>query len=98
MADNDELVAAYKTYLVEFPSKTGNLVNYDTIGRLMEIFQTIRTGSEDSDPRGDEEGQIEDMRRVYAMLRDAETRQSVDFIEEILEKADPKDEQVNQNK
>tara|TARA_B100000287_G_scaffold38116_1_gene34954 strand:- start:9935 stop:10231 length:297 start_codon:yes stop_codon:yes gene_type:complete len=98
MTKNDKLIGAYRTYIIEFPEKTGNLVNYDTIGRLMEIFQTIRTGSEDSDPRGDQEGQVEDMRRVYAMLRDAETRQSVDFIEEIIEKATPKDVQTNQNK
>ncbi len=80
MTKNDDLAGGYKAYLVEFPSKTGNLVNYETIGRLMEIFRTVRTGSDDASPIGDQEGQMEDMRRVYAMLRDAETRQSVDFM------------------
>jgi|TARA_R100000742_G_C4168960_1_gene7896 hypothetical protein len=99
MAKNDNLSGAYKAFIVEFPSRTNNLVNYETIDKLMQIFRTVRTGSEDIDPLDDsQEGQVEDMRRVYSMLRDAENRQSVDFIEEILAKAQPKDGQGNQNK
>ena len=99
MTKDDNLAGAYKAFIIEFPSRTNNLVNYETIDQLMQIFRTVRTGSEDIDPRDDsQEGQVEDMRRVYSMLRDAENRQSTDFIEEILAKAQPKDGQGNQNK
>ena len=90
MTKDDNLAGAYKAFIIEFPSRTNNLVNYNTIDELMEIFRTIRTGPEYIDPRDDsQEGQIEDMRRVYSMLRDAEDRQSTDFIEEIIAKTKP---------
>ena len=45
MTKDDNLAGAYKAFIIEFPSRTNNLVNYETIDQLMQIFRTVRTGS-----------------------------------------------------
>ena len=90
-----DLVADYRKYIIEFPSKTNNLVSYKTITELMEIFRVSRTDDFNEYETSDVEGQVEDLKRVYAMLRDAENRKNTDFIEEIIAMTKPEDSSEN---
>ena len=90
-----DLVADYRKYIIEFPSKTNNLVSYKTITELIEIFRVSRTDDFNEYETSDVEGQVEDLKRVYAMLRDAENRKSTDFIEEIIAMTKPEDSSEN---
>tara|TARA_R100000742_G_C4216174_1_gene41198 strand:+ start:246 stop:548 length:303 start_codon:yes stop_codon:yes gene_type:complete len=92
MANNPEFSErAYhdtQTFLLEFPSRNNNLVSNEQIKDLVAMFRIMRTDSIEPLNWPDQEGEYEDMRRTYWVLRNAQKSNDVSNVKKVLEMSD----------
>jgi len=92
MADNPDFSQqAYQdtqTFLLEFPSRNSNLVSNEQIKDLIAMFRVMRTDSFEPLNWPDEEGDYEDMRRTYWVLRNAQKSNDNSNVKKMLEMSD----------